>query len=409
MNIQLPEFAQPLFEPYRYKVLRGGRGSAKSYSVARALLIKGANSKRKIFCGREFQNSISDSVLSLLEGQAQEIGLDKFYTFTNNSIMGENGTEFMFKGIRHNINSIKSIPGITDCWIEEAQTISKPSLDILIPTIREDGSEIIFTYNPEKEDDPVHAMFTGPDIPKDAYIADVNWDQNPWFPDVLREEKDRQYAINPELADHIWGGACRSQSDAQIFKGKYRVDFFEPLPHWQGPYYGADWGFSKDPTVLVQFWIDLTEQNLYVRRGVSSRKMLEEKKKLNPNAVFDLTQIGTLFDQIKGSRDKKIRADCSRPETISYVAGLGFNIEGAKKWQGSVEDGIEYIKSFRQVIIHPEAQEVAQEFKNYSYKVDRLTQDVTTDIIDDWNHYIDALRYGLEPLITRNVSLFDFM
>lgn len=407
--IELPRFAQPLFKPFRYKVLYGGRGSAKSYSIARALLIDGSKRKEKILCAREFQNSISDSVLSLLEEQAQKIGLDKFYEFKRDSIIGRNGTEFMFKGIRHNINSIKSIPGITKAWVEEAQTISNISMEILIPTVRDDGSEIYFSYNPENEDDPVHDKFVVNPPPDNSYVCKVNYDQNPWFPAVLEAEKNYMFQTNPELAEHIWNGACRSQSDAQIFKGKYVVDLFEPLPTWQGPYYGADWGFSQDPTTLIQMYIDPAEGNLYIRKEAHSGTFMMERRKRQPNAVFDLEQIPTLFDQIPGCRSRKIRADCSRPETINFVAGRGFNIEGAKKWSGSVEDGIEFIKSFRKVIIHPECKETKQEFKNYSFKVDRLTQDVTTDIIDAWNHCIDAIRYGLQPMITKDVSLFDFI
>ena len=405
--IDLPEFALPLFEPYRYKVFYGGRGSAKSYSIARALLIQGAQGKHKILCAREFQNSISDSVYSLLEGQAEAIGIHNFYEFKRDAIYGKNGTEFLFKGVRHNINSIKSIPGITKCWIEEAQTVSQSSWDILIPTIREDGSEIYVSYNPDNESDPTHQKFVMQTPPDSSYIMKVNFDQNPWFPEVLKAEKNHMYLTNPDLAEHVWGGECRSHSDAQIFKGKYRLDSFEPLPHWQGPYMGADWGFSNDPTCIVELWIDMSEMNLYVRRDASSKKFQDEMKKQNLKFVFDMNDIATLFDKIPAVRRTKIRADCSRPETIKFVEGKGFIITGASKWSGSVEDGIEFIKSFRQVIIHPDAKETYEEFKNYSYKVDRLTQDVTTDIIDAWNHCIDSIRYALEPMIKKDVSLFD--
>lgn len=407
LNLDLPEFAEPLFLPYRYKVLYGGRGSAKSYSIAKTLLFFGLKKKEKILCAREFQNSISDSVMSLLEEQAKELKIDQFYSFSNSSIRGRNGTEFLFRGIRHNIQSIKSIPGITKCWIEEAQTVSQSSWDILVPTIRDNGSEIWVSYNPENEDDPTHKKFVTGKPPEDSYIRKVNWDQNKWFPDILRKEKDYQFATNPELAEHIWGGECRSHSDAQVFKGKYRVDYFEPQAHWVGPYLGADWGFSKDPTTLVEVWIDNTERNIYIRREAHSGQWLEDRKKKHPNAIFDIELIPTLFEKVPSSRTRKIRGDSSRPETISFVARKGFQIEGAKKWAGSVEDGIEFIKSFREVIIHPDCPRTKEEFKNYSYKVDRLTQDVTSDIIDAWNHCIDAIRYALEPLISRDTSLLE--
>lgn len=398
MEIQLPKWSPPLFEPFRYKVLYGGRGSAKSVTIARVLLITGAQSRRKILCTREFQNSIADSVLSLLKEQAEQIGLSDFYHFGRDSIIGANGTEFLFKGLHHNINSIKSIPSITDCWIEEAQTISKLSWETLIPTIRENGSEIYISYNPYNEDDPVHERFVsgkeGP--PPNSFILKVNWDDNEWFPEVLMAEKDRDYRVNPELADHIWGGECRSQSAAQIFKGKYKIANFEPDKSWYGPYFGCDWGFSTDPMALTKSYIDAPNRRLYVRNETGG-------------TGIELDHIPSWFDKIPESRTRKIRADNARPETISFVKRQGFNIVAVEKWKGSVEDGIEFLKNFDEIIIHSECVETAKEMKNYSYKVDRLTNDVTTDIVDAWNHYIDSLRYAFEPMIKKEVSILDVL
>lgn len=398
MKVQLADFALPLLQdPYRYKVLFGGRGSAKSYSVADVLLLRGYMSRRRILCGREFQNSISESVHQLLRERAYELKLDNFYNFTNNSITGDNGTEFFFKGVRHNVQSIKSIQGITDLWLEEAQTVSQISWDTLIPTIRTPGSEIFVTFNPDSEDDPTYTKFLGKKgPPPGTYLRKVNWDDNPWFPDILKAEKDYAYQTNPDLAEHVWGGECRSHSDAQIFKGKYIIDNFEVNPNWDGPYYGADWGFSVDPLAAVKLYIDWEGRRLMI---------VEEFHKKH----VELEDIPEKFDTISGIRERKIRADNSRPETISFIAKKGFDIEGAKKWTGCVEDGIEFIKSFRQVVIHSRCRASAREFKNYSYKVDRLTQDVTTDIVDDWNHIIDAIRYALDPLITGDVSILDVL
>lgn len=398
MKIQLADFALPLLQDhYRYKVLYGGRGSAKSYSIADVLLIRGYISKRRILCGREFQNSISESVHQLLKERAHELKLDTFYNFTNTSIAGKNGTEFFFKGVRHNIQSIKSMQGVTDLWLEEAQTVSQISWETLIPTIRTPGSEIFVSFNPDSETDPTYQKFLGKEgPPPSTYIRKVNWNDNPWFPDVLKAEKDHMYATNPDLAEHIWGGACRSHSDAQVFKGKYKIDLFEIRDSWDGPYFGSDWGFSTDPLTLVKIYIDWDEKILYIRKDFHKKHI-------------ELDDIPAAFDTISESRETKIRADNSRPETISYIEKKGFIIEGAKKWTGSVEDGIEFIKSFNKVVIHPEAKATAREFKNYSYKVDRLTGDVTTDIIDDWNHCVDAIRYGLEPLISNGLSILDVL
>ena len=397
--MELPEYAQNLFLPFRYKVLFGGRGSAKSYSIARALLSIGAKKKIRVLCAREFQNSITESVHKLLSEQAEEIGLGHFYSITNNSILGKNGSEFIFKGVRLNVSSIKSMVGITHLWLEEAHTISQASWDVLIPTVREPNSEIWVSFNPENDDDPTYKMFidkSGEPLKRnDSYIRRVSWRDNPWFPEVLKKEKDYLFSVNTQLAMHVWEGACRAESDAQIFKGKWEIRNFEPQLHYEGPYFGADWGFSQDPTVLAKVYIDAVNRELLIRQAQFGHGT-------------ELDDIPKLFDHVGDSRRFKIRADNSRPETISHVARKGFDIEAAKKWNGSVEDGIDWIKSFKKVVIHPECEEMILEAKNYSYKTDKLTGDVLRDVIDAFNHGWDAVRYACEPMISNNgVSGFD--
>lgn len=382
--INLPSYAEPLFKPYRYKVLRGGRGSGKSFTVAKMLLLKGAKQKCFVLCAREFQNSITDSVYKLLEEQIEVLGLQHFYRVTAQSIIGRNGTIFIFKGVWRNTNSIKSIPGITDLWLEEAQTVSKTSWDALTPTIREEGSEIWVTYNPINEDDPTHEKFKNP--PDDALVIQANWRDNPWFPEVLRKEMEHMKRTNYDLYMHVWEGECRTNSDAQIFKNKWKVDDFEVQASWDGPYFGADWGFSVDPTALVKIYLDLPNNLLYFREEAGG-------------VQIDMDDIPAEFDKVSQSREFVIRADNARPETISYVAKQGFNIESCEKWKGCVEDGIEWMKTFDKIIVHPSCTETASEFRQYAYKVDRLTDDITTQIVDAHNHYMDASRYGLEVLI----------
>lgn len=391
--MQIPSVFAPLFEPARFKVFYGGRGSAKSVSFARALLTIASNKKTKILCGREFQNSISDSVHSLLKEQAQVIGLSHLFKFTNTSITGINGSEFIFKGLRHNIESIKSIPDIDILWIEEGDSTSKSSLNVIIPTIRKEDSEIWISYNPKNEDDPVYEKFVKNSPPPDSIVKKVNWYDNPFFPKVLKREMEHDYEIDPELAEHVWGGECRSHSDAQIFKGKWKVKAFEIDPSWDGPYFGADWGFSVDPTTIVKLYLDMKNSRIMVRNSKGGPKI-------------DMPDIPKLFDQIPESRNFKIRGDNSRPETISYVAQKGFNIEAALKWPGSVEDGIEWLKGFT-FVVHPECSGYANELKNYCYKVDRLTGDVTNKIVDLHNHYMDATRYALQPMIKSKTSILD--
>ncbi|AFC22564.1 putative TerL large-subunit terminase [Bdellovibrio phage phi1422] len=388
--IQLPHFAESLFIPKRYKVLHGGRGSSKSYSVARALLIKAAQKKLRILCAREFQNSINESVYKLLVDQIDELGLAHKFEIKKDKIIGVNGSEFLFKGIRMNINSVKSMQGIDICWLEEAHTISKVSWDVLIPTIRANGSEIWVTFNPDKEDDPTFKMFLNPDLSpigrEDAFVQQVNWQDNPWFPEVLKQEKDYLYRVDPDLAKHVWEGECKKNHAAQIFRNKYSFRDFEVQENWDGPYFGADFGFSKDPSTLIKMYVDIFERKLYIR---------EEAWGLH----VELDDLPRFYNGVKSSRRYLIKADCSRPETISHVARKGFMIEGCEKWEGCVEDGIEFLRSFDEIVIHIDCPKTRDEFNRYSYKVDRLTQEVTRDIVDEHNHCIDAIRYGLEKLI----------
>ena len=216
MQIQLPDKAQALFKPSRYKCLWGGRGSAKSQSIARALLIQGAMEKHKILCAREIQKSISESVHSLLVEQIEQLGLQSFYTVQKTQIMGKNGTEIFYAGLRTNINNIKSIPNITRVWVEEAQTVSKASMDVLVPTVRAENSEIWLSFNPELEDDYIYQNFvvTPPD---GAIVVNMNWRDNPWFPEVLRREMDSLKRKSEEDYQHIWEGRPRQAVTGAIF------------------------------------------------------------------------------------------------------------------------------------------------------------------------------------------------
>jgi phage terminase large subunit-like protein len=193
----------------RYKVVYGGRGSGKSWGVARALLMRGARRTQRILCAREFQNSLGESVHHLLADQVRELGLDGFYAVRENKITGLNGTEFVFTGLRHNISKIKSFEGVDIVWIEEGQNVPKKSFDILIPTIRRPGSEIWVTFNPDLEEDDVYQRFVRWPVPNSVVVA-LNWSDNPWFTDELRAEKDLLKARDLEAYYNIWEGRCRS-------------------------------------------------------------------------------------------------------------------------------------------------------------------------------------------------------
>lgn len=221
MTVQFPAKANFLFEPARYKVLHGGRGSTKSWSVARALLIRGAAEPLRILCGREYQNSIKDSSHLLLKNQAVALGIAGFYDATRDSIVGANGTEFIFSGLKYNIDNVRSKEDIDIAWIEEAKNVSKTSWDTLIPTIRKPNSEIWITFNPELETDETYKRFkTTP--PTNSVVREMNWSDNPWFPDVLRQEmidlRNRDY----DAYLNVWEGKCLQTLEGAIFANELR-------------------------------------------------------------------------------------------------------------------------------------------------------------------------------------------
>ena len=213
---EFPIKLEGLFKKSRYKVLYGGRGGAKSWGIARALLILGAKNPIRILCAREYMTSMRDSVHKLLCDQIESLGLLNFYEITQASIRGKNGTEFSFVGLKNNVANVKSYEGIDICWVEEAQTVSRLSWNILIPTIRKEGSEIWVSFNPELETDETYQRFVA-NPPQDCISMKVNWYDNPWFPDTLRLEKDALKQRDEEAYNQVWEGLCRQTVDGAIF------------------------------------------------------------------------------------------------------------------------------------------------------------------------------------------------
>jgi phage terminase large subunit len=384
MDAPFPAWARGLFRGARIKSIRGGRGSGKSWAVARALLIQAVERRLRVLCAREFQNSIQDSVHKLLAEQIDALGLGHFYRVQQNTIHGANGSEFIFSGLRTNIQSLKSKEGLDRCWVEEAQTVSEQSWEMLVPTIRKEGSEIILTWNPDQDTDPTWTRFVK-NPPPDMWEAIVNWDSNPFFPDVLRAEKDYLYRVDPEAASHVWGGSTRRVTNAQVLRGRYVVESFTPQPDWHIAY-GCDWGYSVDPTVLVRCWVN--ERTLYIEHEAYG-------------VGVDLDDTPALFDTVPDAKKHTIRADSARPETIAHMRRHGYpRIIGVSKAQGSVEDGVEHLRSYERIVIHPRCAHAAEEARLWSYKTDKLTGDVLPVLRDKHDHVWDAVRYALEPIIT---------
>ena len=396
IDYELESWQWGLFDPYRYKVIYGGRGSGKSFAIAEALLLISTTKKCLILCGREFQNSIRDSVHSLLKQRIEALGLNDEFEVTYDEIRNKHTeSRFIFKGLRHNIDSIKSTAGITHLWIEEADTLSKSSWETIKPTIRNEGSEIWITMNPKNKTDVLYQEFIEPErVEDDTYRVKVNWQDNPHFPNVLEKEMQRDKTKDFGLYRHIWEGECLEHSDAQVFKDKWKIEDFkeDTTVH---KYFGLDFGFSQDPTAGVRCYI--LDNTLYI-----THEAVKTGLEIDETGPF-------LVDNLPDIRGNAIYADSARPETISYInkREYGFIVYAADKGKGSVEDGIAYIKSFDKVIIHKNCKHTANEFATYSYKVDERSGDITNKIIDANNHCIDALRYGLERCMKKSLVDYD--
>lgn len=394
VEIEIPNvFDELLAREARYYVFYGGRGSGKSHTIARYLICMAMERPVKILCTRELQNSIVESVHTLLSDIIRQYGLHQYFYIKNATIECCNGSLFIFKGLAHNIDSVKSTEGVDYCWIEEADKVCQNSWDILIPTIRKPSSKIIVTFNPTHDDDPVYHMFITVGQP-DTVTQLVNYHDNPHFPDVLRKEMEHMKTTDYEKYLHVWEGQLRTTSDAQIFKGKYSVEDFTSEGA-EGFYYGMDFGFAKDPSTIVRCFI--MGQNLYIDREEYGHHV----------EIPDLVPMIRKIQEGTESVRWKIKADCARPETISYLANLHYNVVAAKKWQGSIEDGIEYLRSFQKIIIHPRCRHTIEEFRRYSYKIDKRTNEILPIVSDDYNHTIDALRYAIDDLIKHNMTIYD--
>jgi phage terminase large subunit len=369
-------------------VFFGGRGSAKSESVARLLLHEATRNPLRILCCREIQNSIEDSVYALLERLINENEhYQKFFTLTKTEITGINGSSFRFKGLKkETVGSVKSVDKVDICWIEEAQFISRHSLDTLMPTIRDDGSLVIFTMNPTNDDDPVYVDYVLTER-ADTVRCEVNIFDNPFRTKRLINDMEWDKAHDIDKYNHIWLGQTVKHSDAQIFKGRWIIDDFK-TPEYVDFYHGIDWGFANDPNVLVRCFID--KGSLYIDQEVGRIQM-------------QLEDIPFEFDTIPTFHKWGAIADNARPETISFMQNKGYNIRACTKWAGCVEDRIEIVKgAFERIVIHARCKETAYEFRNYSYKTDRLTGKILPIIVDKNNHYIDAIFYALDDIIRNN-------
>ncbi|MDD9339592.1 MAG: PBSX family phage terminase large subunit [Providencia heimbachae] len=400
-RIEIPPKLILAFEGnYRYRCAHGGRGSAKTRTFALMTAIRGYMAAMNgqsgvILCAREYMNSLEESSMEEVKQAIRSVPwLNDFYELGEKYIRTKcRSVSYVFAGLRHNLDSIKSKARVLIAWVDEAESVSEVAWTKLAPTVREAGSEIWVTWNPERDGSATDKRFCK-NPPDNSIVVEMNYDDNPWFPGVLEEERlSDQARLDTATYAWIWEGAYLENSDKQVLANKYVVQTF-PDDLWHKAdrlLFGADFGFAKDPnTLLRQFILD---DCLYIEYEVYG-------------VGVELDHMPAFYDKIPESRKWPIKADSARPETISYLKRQGFKISSAKKWQGSVEDGIACLRGFKKIIIHPRCKETAKEARLYSYKTDRITGEILPVIADANNHCWDASRYGLDGYINKKGGSF---
>jgi phage terminase large subunit len=381
----------------RYKGAKGGRAAGRSHFFAElAVEEMVTDPSLRFVCIREVQRSLKFSVKSLVEAKIRELGVVHLFDILQNEIRRRGGDGVMiFEGMQdHTADSIKSLENFRRAWVEEAQSLSRRSMDLLLPTIRANGAQLWFSWNPDQPDDPVDALFAQLEIAKaDNYrLVHATYLDNPFCPAATTEEAERMRAVDDDAYAHIWLGGYNIKSDSKILAGKYVVEDFEPEEGWKGPYHGNDHGFAQDPRVLVRCWTGPHD-----RWGPNCLYIEYESY----HVQLDIHRAAAKWAlDVPGFARYVVRADSAEPGTISYLQQHGVpRMEGVEKWKGSVEDGIAHLRQYDKIIIHPRCPNAAMEARLYSYKVDKHTGDILPDIVDRFNNIWDAVRYALAPFI----------
>ena len=384
LDIKTPRWALPMLKPgLRFIGIFGGRGSGKSHALAEMLVERCVMGETRALCLREVQGSLKESVKALIDIKIRALGVQHLFTSLEGEIRHKtNGSVILFKGLRDSVasDSVKSFEGFDIFWIEEAQSISANSLKILLPTIRKKGSQFWATWNPCNETDPIEFLRTDP--PPNSCIIEVNYSDNPWFADTeLKQMMEYDKGRDIDSYNHIWLGQYEQSSEARVFKN-WKVKEFD-APAGTMFRFGADFGYSADPTVLVRTYIE-------------GRKLFIDYEVVSNHC--EIEDLPLLFGQIEDSETYPIIADSSRPETISHIKRHGFpRIFPSTKGAGSIKEGIAWLQSY-DIIVHPRCKTTITELTQYSFVKDKLSGLLTSRLKDKDNHVIDALRYACEAV-----------
>lgn len=388
-SIQLPSKLKPLFDPFRYKVLWGGRGSGKSWGVAIALLLIAAQKPTRVLCARELQNSLDESVHKLLSDQIESMGLQSFFTILRDCIRGANGSEFIFEGLRHNNTKIKSMEGVDICWVEEAEKVTELSWSVLVPTIRKPGSEIWLTFNPAHPDDATWQRFVANPQPN-SWVVNVNWSDNPWFPDVLRSEMETLKSRDFEEYQYIWEGRFRRFTDGSIYKKEIieaqrsertGLTIYDPAL----PVITA-WDLGIGDSTSIWF------AQLY-RNEVRLIDYYENNGEGLPHYAQVLQQRGYLYGDHWAPHDIQVRELGSGLSRLEVARSLGINFRIAPR-QG-LEDGIHAVRlTIPRMWFDKKVDKAVERLSMYRRELNASTGEYrTTPVHDASSHCADSMRY----------------
>lgn len=376
------EYKRLFDDDWREAAIYGGRFSLKSHTVARYLLIQARTKKTRVACFREYQNSIVESSHQLLSDLIDQYGLTDFEVTDKSIINKVNGSDFLFKGLHRNEQSIKSIEGIDIAWVEEAQSVTQKSIEVLTPTVRKEGSKIIYTYNRLTPNDPVHQRLVIEGRPN-SIVINANYfvaEKYGYLPDVIKKEIEDDKKNRPNLYKHKWLG----EPDGQEGKIYTNWKIIDELPHEAGLVRrGLDFGFSVDPAALVAVYKYnggyILDEELYAPK-MYNKDIVEVIKQLDePNTI--------------------VIADSQEPKSIAQMKQLGLTIFPCEKGKDSIRNGIQLVQSHK-VSVTRRSQNIIREYQNYQWKKDRNGDPVSPNIPEDRqdDHLMDAVRYAIASL-----------
>jgi phage terminase large subunit len=390
-RIRFPKKFEALFQPEktRYRIFYGGRGGAKSWCFARALLAKGTKDPMRILCAREFQTSIKDSVHKLLSDQIYVLGMESFYEITQTTIRGINGTEFIFAGIKNNTNNIKSIEGIDICWVEEAQSVSANSWNVLIPTIRKQNSEIWVSFNPELPTDETWKRFVE-NPPESSVVVKVNWNDNPWFPETLNLERLSLKSRDLAAYNNVWEGTTRNTVDGAVF-GK-EMDQAE----LEGRITNVPYDPSKPCHAIFDLgWADNTACWIiqYVGFDIRVLRYFEDNQKTIQHYLSLMQTFGYIYDTIWLPHDAAAKSLGTGKSIEEIVRATGLKVQILDRVP--VTDSINAARTIfpRCYFDRKNTEEGLNCLRHYRYDVDEHGTFSQKPLHDIYSHGADAWRY----------------